>query len=55
MFARTHSLSDRPSDTPADWEGPATAEQNTVWRVTGRDRALEREIRRAIRDRLPQK
>ncbi len=52
MFAQEHSLSDLPSDTPADAEGATTAEQNTVWRYKGRDRQLEREIRRAIQELL---
>ena len=54
MFANRDALSDSPSDSPADWSGATTTEQNTVWRPTGRDRRLEREIRRAIREKLGQ-
>lgn len=52
LFAQEHSLSDVPSDTPADRDGATTTEQNTVWRYKGRDRRLEREIRRAIQELL---
>lgn len=43
-FATEHRISDVPSDTPADREAAATSEQEAVWRTTGRDKALEREI-----------
>lgn len=52
LFVADQGLSDIPSDTPADREGGATARQNTVWRTTGRDRQLEREIRLAIQELL---
>jgi len=52
LFAQEHSLSDIPSDTPADRDGATTTEQNSVWRYKGRDRRLEREIRRAIQELL---
>jgi len=38
----SHDLSDIPSDTPIDRDAATTAEQNTLWRNVGRDRALER-------------
>ncbi len=52
MFHQEHALSDIPSDTPADREGGTTAAQNTVWKVKRRDRAMERQIRRSIRNLL---
>lgn len=47
-FERERGLSDIPSDTPADREAGSTLEQQAVWKTTGRDQALERDIRRAI-------
>ena len=52
LFSREHGLSDVPSDTPADRGAAATLEQDAVWRVTGRDRALERQICQSIRELL---
>jgi len=49
MFAQDRSLSDIPSDTPADREAATTEEQNTVWKQRGRDHAMERRIRARIR------
>lgn len=52
LFVQDQGLSDIPSDTPSDREGSATAQQNTIWRLKGRDRQLERQIRLAIEELL---
>ena len=52
LFAREHSLSDVPSDTPADREAAVTAEQDAVWRVIRRDKTLEGQICQAINELL---
>ncbi|RJP36802.1 MAG: hypothetical protein C4547_06670 [Phycisphaerales bacterium] len=44
FHAAEHGLTDVPSDTPIDREGATTEEQNTVWRVVGRDKRRERAI-----------
>ncbi|MFQ5491708.1 MAG: hypothetical protein ACE5GE_13400 [Phycisphaerae bacterium] len=47
-FERERGLTDIPSDTPADREAGATMEQRAVWKTTGRDQTLERDICRSI-------
>jgi hypothetical protein len=54
LFVREHAISDVPSDTPAERGAAATNEQNAAWKPAGRDRALEREIVRAIGELLGQ-
>lgn len=44
LYAGEHTLTDLPTDTPIDRDAATTQEQNTVWRVVGRDRAKERAI-----------
>ncbi|MCK4658199.1 MAG: hypothetical protein KAV82_01640 [Phycisphaerae bacterium] len=52
MFNREHAISDLPTDTPADRDAATTTEQNTVWRTKRRDRELENQILRAVREQL---
>ncbi len=52
VFAEEHAISDVPSETPADRGAASTPEQEAVWRVTGRDRELERQLCRAISELL---
>ena len=55
LFEREHGLSDIPSDTPIDRGAAATKEQESVWRVAGRDKVLERDISRTIDELLRKK
>ncbi len=48
MYQRSHTISDIPSDTPAERGAASTPEQDAVWKTVGRDKALERQIYRAI-------
>jgi hypothetical protein len=53
MFDREHARDDLPGSTPADRDAATTTEQNAVWRNRQRDRDMESEILRAIREQLP--
>jgi hypothetical protein len=48
LFDREMSIDDTPISTPVDRGSATTTEQNTIWRTTGRDKAMERAIRLAI-------
>jgi hypothetical protein len=52
MFNREHTLDDLPTDTPAERDAATTTEQNAVWRTQRRDRGLETQILRAVREQL---
>lgn len=52
LFMRHREFSDVPSETPIYREAGLTAEQTAAWTDLRRDRAMERQILRAIRERL---
>lgn len=52
MYGQEHALHDLPTDTPAQREAATTTEQNSVWRNKYRDKALESEILRAVREQV---
>ncbi|MCK6456663.1 MAG: hypothetical protein L6Q92_09070 [Phycisphaerae bacterium] len=54
VFETNRQFNDVPNQTQISGEGATSARQNEVWTEVGRDRALERDILRAIRDRLAQ-
>jgi len=52
MYDREHALHDLPTDTPAQRGAAATTEQNSVWRNDRRDKRLESQILRAVREQV---
>ncbi len=48
LRAREHTISDIPSETPAERDAATSEAQNASWRVCGRDRAMEQQILETI-------